>query len=233
MVAVKYLLIFLAFSTSQQLNSLEMIQPLVEVDAESETKQFSRDWEALSGFSPEQMMTVDLPAGADCEFFEKIEVVPGKIQGAWFLASENAENIDFFVKDPSGRVLFKKLNNKEAVFDVEVKVLGVYSLVFLNRKIMGTQPITFTFSTDSSEGLLKGEHLTPVEEKILKVDRAVKDFQVDNQFAQLRQETHFQTVSSANRNVFWLSLAESLGVLAVTAWQIYYIKKLLDNRRVL
>ena len=75
--------------------------------------------------------------------------------------------------------------------------------------------------------------MNPVEQNILKIDKAIKDFQVDNQFAQLRQETHFQTVASANNNVFWFALVESLGVLAVTAWQIYYIKKLLDNRKVM
>ena len=220
-------------SLSQELDHLAEIQPMIEVDAESEAKQFSKDWEELQGFAPEQMLTFDLPAGAEFEFFEKFESVPGKLQGAWFLASKNVENIDFLIKDPNGRVIYKKMNVKEVVFNLDTKTLGTYSLQFINKKIVGSQPITFACSTGDKDGLLKGEHLNPVEQNILKIDKAIKDFQVDNQFAQLRQETHFQTVASANNNVFWFALVESLGVLAVTAWQIYYIKKLLDNRKVM
>ena len=76
---------------------------------------------------------------------------------------------------------------------------------------------------------MKSEHLTPVENNLLAIQKSIKDFQVDNQFAQLRQETHYKTVASANKNVFWFSIVESFGVVAVTAWQVYYIKKLLDN----
>lgn len=72
-----------------------------------------------------------------------------------------------------------------------------------------------------------------MEEKLLQVNKQVKDFQLDQKFAQLRQDAHMKTVSDANTSLFWLSLLECVGVVAVSLWQVYYIKKLLDNRRVI
>ena len=61
----------------------------------------------------------------------------------------------------------------------------------------------------------------------------MKDFQIDQQFAMSRQESHLDTVIGSNRNLFWLTLLECVGIFLVTSWQIFYIKKLLDNRRFL
>jgi hypothetical protein len=42
----------------------------------------------------------------------------------------------------------------------------------------------------------------------------------------------YTAVASANNNVFWFSILECCGIIAVSLWQVYYIKKLLDHRRV-
>ena len=208
--------------------------PIYDVSADDEAMELMKEWDAkMQGFVPEDMVTFEIQARSTEEFYEVIDIVPSILRGAWFLASENTKDIDFKVQDPLKNIVFEKQGKKEVIFTIEANHQGIYLFTFESKKIIGSQPITFTYNSgNSSNTVLKSEHLTPVESNLLDIQKSVKDFQVDNQFAQLRQEAHFKTVASANRNVFWFSLVESLGVVGVTAWQIYYIKKLLDNRRV-
>ena len=207
----------------------------MNLSAEDESIELMREWDdKMQGFVPEDMITFEIAARGEEEFYEMIDIVPSVIRGAWFLASGDSKDIDFTITDPLQTVMFERKAKKEAVFQVDAKRQGIYVFKFKNTKVMTGHSITFTFNSgNSTNEVLKSEHLTPVEENLVSIQKSIKDFQVDNQFAQLRQETHYKTVASANTNVFWFSLLESVGVIGVTAWQIYYIKKLLDNRRVL
>jgi emp24/gp25L/p24 family/GOLD. len=66
---------------------------------------------------------------------------------------------------------------------------------------------------------------------MLEAQKDIKNYQLETQFTQLRQDTHYNTVTSANKNVFWFSFIESVLVLGVTFLQIYYVKRLLEDRR--
>lgn len=210
-------------------------ETILDLSAEEESIDLMKEWdEKMKDFVPEDMVTFEIAARGEEEFYEVIDIVPSVIQGAWFLASGDSKDIDFSITDPLQSIIFERRGKKEAIFQVDAKRQGIYVFKFKNTKVMSGHSITFTFNSgNSTNQVLKSEHLTPVEENLVNIQKSIKDFQVDNQFAQLRQETHYKTVASANRNVFWFSLLESIGVIAVTAWQIYYIKKLLDNRRVL
>ena len=213
----------------------ELFESGSDLSAEEEGKELMREWdEKMQGFVPEDMMTFEIPARGEEEFYEPIDIIPTVLRGAWFLASSDEKVIDFTITDPLKNVIFERKDKKEALFYLEVKRVGNYVFSFKNTKVIQGHSITFAYNSgNSTNTVLKSEHLTPVENSLVGIQKSIKDFQVDNQFAQLRQETHYKTVSSANRNVFWFSLLESIGVIGVTAWQIYYIKRLLDNRRVL
>jgi len=90
---------------------------------------------------------------------------------------------------------------------------------------------------NSTEPLNK-DHITPIEGGLLSIQLAVKDFQTDQEFAQIRQDSHFKStaylaVANANKNLFWFSLMECISIVGVSSWQVYSIKRLLDNRRVI
>ena len=207
--------------------------PLV-VDAEEEHVQQMREWEEImKDFSPEDMITIEIPPRSEEEFFTVIDIVPTEIRGYWFLFSTLDKSMDFHITSPQNQVIFERNSAKEAIFSITAERSGIYTFNFKNTKVMSSHIVTFAYhSGNSTSSVLTSEHLTPVEKNLMWAERAVKDFQVDSQFTQLRQESHFKTVASANRNVFWFSLIESVGIVLVTAWQIYYIKNLLDNRRV-
>jgi p24 family protein beta-1 len=207
----------------------------LDVNAEEENLDLSREWdEHIQGFSPEDLLRFEIGALGEEEFFEAIDIVPSIVRGAWFVSTAESRDIDFTILDPSQIVLFERKSRKEVIFSFEAKRQGVYVFRFKNNRIMQGHTITLALHCgNSSNTVLTSEHLSPVEQQLSTIQKSIKDFQLDSQFAQLRQETHYNTVAGANKNVFWFSLLESMGVVAVTAWQIYYIKKLLDNRRVI
>ncbi|CAG9316169.1 unnamed protein product [Blepharisma stoltei] len=207
----------------------------VEINAEDERSQLMKEWdEHMVGFVPSDMVTFELPARGEEIFFETIDVIPSKIRGAWFITSKESRDIEFSIMNPNMKVIFEKKKKSEALFYFDAEQVGIYTFKFKNTKVIQKHVVTFALNCgNSTDEVLKTEHLTPLEKQLVDIQKEIKDFQVDNQFAQLRQESHYRTMADSNRNVFIFSILESLGVIAVSAWQAYYIKKLLDNRRIL
>lgn len=228
-------LFILGASAKTKKKPFEMEAPPIEINADEEHIEYMREWESvMKDFSPEDMVSIEIPPRGEEEFYTVIDIVPTIIRGYWFLSSGGNKDIDFSILNPQHIVIYEKKSVKEAIFSLPITKQGIYSFILKNTKMLATHTVTLAYhSGNSTNSVLKNEHLTPIEQDLLWVEKAVKDFQVDSQFASLRQETHYKTVAGANKNVFWFSLLESLGVILVTVWQIYYIKKLLDNRRVL
>ena len=209
-----------------------------EINAEDESAKLMKEWEEhMKDFVPADMVTFEVSPRGEDEFFEEIDTLPSFVRGAWFVSSVEANDIDFTILDPLRHVIFQRKSKREAIFYFDANRKGIYSFIFKNNKILQKRTITFALHCgNSTSEVLTKEHLGPIESEILTVSQAVKDFQLDLQFAQLRQETHFKSnfysaISSANRDLLWLSLLECAGIIGVTMWQVFYIKKLLDNRR--
>ncbi|CAG9330832.1 unnamed protein product [Blepharisma stoltei] len=207
----------------------------VDVNAEDERAILMKEWdEHMVGFVPSDMVTFELPARGEEIFFENIDIIPSKIRGAWFITSKESKDVEFSILDPNMKIVFEKKKKPEAIFYFNAEQVGMYTFKFKNTKVIQKHTVTFALNCgNSTDEVLQSEHLTPLESQLVEIQKSIKDFQVDNQFAQLRQESHYRTVADSNRNVFIFSSLESLGVIAVSAWQAYYIKRLLDNRRVL
>lgn len=212
---------------------------LPEENAEGEEKEdearFATEWrDNMLDFVPSDMVTFELAARGTEEFYEMIEIVPSKVRGAFFVSSKETKDLDMTITAPDDSVMYEALKQKEGIFVFDASQHGQYSFRFNNRKFVEKLQITLALHTgNSSDTPLDKTHITPVEGGLLEIVRGIKDFQMEQQFAQLRQESHYKTVENANRNLFWFSLLECLGVIGVTTWQVYYIKKIMDHRRMI
>ena len=90
-------------------------------------------------------------------------------------------------------------------------------------------------------------------DKTLRVNARVEIFSNCNRKFKLRRDLHtrdrgliikvkyryggiliYAIATQANHSkVFYVAILESLAILVVTVWQVYYIKRLLDNRRII
>lgn len=200
-----------------------------------ESSRLMKEWDMhMADFVPADLVSFEIPPRGQEEFFEVIDELPSKVRGAFFVSSKETKDIDLVIYDPGKTVIYESRKKKEDLFHFEAERRGRYVFLFTNHKFAEKVQLTLALHTgNSSESVLDKEHLSPIESTLLEVRQAVKDFQMDQQFAQLRQESHYKTVESASRNVFWFSLLECVGVVGVTCWQVYYVKRILDHRRMI
>ena len=55
---------------------------------------------------------------------------------------------------------------------------------------------------------------------------------METKYSEKRLESYLEYTRKMHDRVFLLSMSETIAILACTLWQIYYIKKILDNRRI-
>jgi hypothetical protein len=167
----------------------------VEVDAEEEAQRLALEWEEhMKNFVPADLVTFELPGMGVSEFYEEIDTVPSHVRGAWFVGEEQSKDLDIQVYDSRGELIFERKQRHEGIFYFDAVRRGLYRIVFSSRKIVRQQLVTFALHCGNSTAeVLQEEHLSPIETSLVEASKAVKDFQMDQQFAQLRQESHYKS----------------------------------------
>ena len=97
------------------------------------------EWDKhMHDFTPADMITTHISAGAKEVLFETVTQVPSYIRGAFFLENygdEDQVNFNFKVIDSRGHVLSNKINKKEGLFYLNVTRKGIYTFEFDNSAV--------------------------------------------------------------------------------------------------
>ena len=230
-----WLLIAIALGQKPSYLQDAVIPEDTSLEDKEENEKLNREWEEkMSDFTPSDMITFEIgPRGTE-ELFEVIDFLPSLVRGAFFVSSQESKDLTVVINAPDESELYRADRKKEGIFYFDASQRGMHHFRFTNHKFVEKLQVTVAVHTGNcTDEPLDKSHITPVEAGILELVKGVKDFQMEQQFAQLRQESHYKTVYSANRNLFWFSLLECVGVLGVSSWQVYYIKKILDHRRLI
>lgn len=191
------------------------------------------DWEKLmQGFTPDLMLTFPLAARTDEFFFEEVNTTTF-IRGAFFAsATEGESSVDFQITDPSGDIIHEKSGAADGLFHFNARKTGTYTFMVSNHKWMEGKTVTLTIGRGTEETLHSG-HLDDVESIMGGIERKLRDIQTESTYLWIRQQAHMKTVESVQRRVFWFCLLELLALSAISVFQVFYIKGLLSDRRVL
>uniref|UniRef100_A0A0G4FSA1 GOLD domain-containing protein n=1 Tax=Chromera velia CCMP2878 TaxID=1169474 RepID=A0A0G4FSA1_9ALVE len=191
------------------------------------------EWEIyMQNFVPEMLVTFPLAARSDEYFYEDVGEAPVHMRGGYFVSTDEDESdVDFQITDPAGDVIFKK-TNAEGLFHFETKMSGSYSFIVSNHKWMQTKMVTFAVGRGNDTALAPA-HLSTMDEHMSKIEMSLKDIQSESTYMWIRQRSHMKAVESTNGKVFWFSLLELLVLCVISAFQIYFIKGLLSDRRIL
>jgi p24 family protein beta-1 len=143
--------------------------------------------------------------------------------------------------NPKGKVIKSFVAKKEGIFYFDSNLVGMFEFRFSNDKWVEGKSVTLALHCgNSTDEVLRGQHLSKYEKRLTKQDKKMKDLIVETKFSFQRQETHYKSeffindwvaVEKLHFKLFLFTMLESVGVLAATFWQIYYIKRLLDDRR--
>jgi len=82
----------------------------------------------------------------------------------------------------------------------------------------------------------KGETLTktalsPMETSVQRISQSLDDADRDQRHLRVREQKHRDTAESTNGRVLWYSVIESMILVAVSAGQVYYLRKFFEVKR--
>ena len=76
------------------------------------------------------------------------------------------------------------------------------------------------------------EHLDPLQKTLEEANKSLKNLYSEVKFAVGRQDSHNFTIErSLSKNV-WVIIVETIFIIILAAAQIYFIKRILDNKRI-
>jgi len=208
-------------------------EPPVSSQQKLERGGLVEEWDNhMEGFTPELLLTFPLSPRTDEYFYEDV-TPPVLIRGGFFASSkEETSSVDFQITDPAGDRIFEKTDEAEGLFHFFARKKGTYTFIVSNHKWMQQKMVTFAIGK-GNETTLQTEHLDTIDSHMQVIDRTLKDIQTESTYLWIRQKSHMKTVESIHRRVFWFCVVEFLILMGISGFQVYYIKGLLSDRRVL
>mmetsp|Transcript_19580 Transcript_19580/g.20372 ORF Transcript_19580/g.20372 Transcript_19580/m.20372 type:complete len:244 (-) Transcript_19580:117-848(-) len=200
-----------------------------KADEERLSNTFSAEWEKrMFDYEPNYVYMIPIKPRKTEKFYEDIEKVPVNVRGA-FLTDENIKDkIEFIVIDPQNKLVYKNYTN-ECIFEFEAKVPGEYKIKFRNSQSKHDLKVTFTMNT-AQETVLKKEHLSFSEEKLNGLVKFMNNIKLEGGILTKKKEDRRKTQKKNNRYVFTFAVLETAVLIGVSAFQFYYIKKIISSK---
>jgi len=204
------------------------------IDEKAQRGGLVEEWDRhMEGFVPELLLTFPLAPRTDEYFYEDITTPPVLMRGGFFASSkEETSSVDFQVTNPHGDIIFERYGEAEGLFHFLAIKKGTYTFIVSNHKWMQHKMVTFAVGK-GNETTLQAEHLDTVESHVQVIEKNLQDIQTESTYLWIRQKSHMKTVESIHRRVFWFCVVEFLILVGISAFQVFYIKGLLSDRRVL
>jgi hypothetical protein len=193
------------------------------------------EWDKhMEGFVPELLLTFPLAARTDEFFYEDLpEGETVLIRGGFFAsASQETSSVEFSIQDPKGNVIYEKTDEAEGIFHFVASTPGTYTFIVSNHKWMEEKMVTFAVGK-GNETHLQPEHLETMEDHIRSIDKTLVDIQTESTYLWIRQKSHMKAVESIHARVLAFCVVEFLILVGISGFQVYYIKGLLSDRRIL
>jgi hypothetical protein len=173
-------------------------------------------------------LSVQIDPHAEFCVFETMKL-DGKT-GVYFQVAQGGQlDIDVAVTGPDGRLLHKVERETEGRFTFSAYDGGAYKICFSN-KMSTLTPKTVMFQilpggrAEFAE-LAKLDHLSPIEESLLRLADGLADVQAEQRYMRNRERVHRNTSESTNSRVLWFSLGLFTVLVGMTVWQVYYITR--------
>jgi hypothetical protein len=190
-----FLFEIIVFSNEQnQTPTVELQNETEKIDnvksAEEEKKQaeifnlmqdFNNEWESkMNDYNSEYEYNIPLRPRIQEIYYENVTTVPSTFKGAFIISDETTDKIEFIVKDPNDRIIYQ-VSKHHDIFEIPIRLVGKYTIIFNNRISKSNLMITFTMSTGQNK-LLNAKDLTKTEQKLEALNTVIKKFNLEFKF---------------------------------------------------
>ncbi|KAH8830214.1 COPII-coated vesicle protein [Flagelloscypha sp. PMI_526] len=193
---------------------------------------------------------IDIDAGKKECFFEDLST-NDKMTVTYQVSGGGHMDIDFWLTDPTDKVLSKKIRQSTGSVSITAEKNGRHEYCFSNQMsaiadkvvsfnvhgviyipedgIIFLHSLCFRFSFS----LELADIIAPIEREIRKLSQGLTAVKDEQEYMVLREKVHRNTAESTNSRVKWWSILQSIILFAVVGWQVYYLKSFFEVKRVI
>ena len=113
-------------------------------------------------------------------YYENVTTVPSVFKGAFLISDETTDKIEFIVKDPKNKIIYQVTNHHD-IFEIPIKLIGKYTIMFNNRISKSNLMIIFTMNSGQNN-LINAKDLSKTEQKLEALNSVIKKFNLEFKF---------------------------------------------------
>jgi hypothetical protein len=167
-------------------------------------------------------------------FYDDV-INPGqKVFFAYQVTQGGALDIDVTVYDPSDDVLYLQERETDSRVLLVAADKGTHKFCFSNRmSTLTAKSVMFQIVVgDPSENPKKKTAVTAtVDRSIMRMTEALNEIRIEQSYLRTRERVHRDTAESTNARVLWGSVVQSTAMVALSAIQMFYLKRCFETRR--
>ena len=179
-------------------------------------------------------LTIKIDAHKEECFYEDIEAPNAKILVQFQVSAGGFLDIDLSLYDPDGALIHLVERETEGKYTFNARIAGIHKFCFSNKmSTLTAKTVSFTISVGDvlDPNLAKLEHLDPIEKSIMRLSEGLTSIQTEQNYLRTRERVHRDTSESTNSRVLWWSIFEVFVLVAMSVWQVYYLKRFFEIKR--
>ncbi|GAA5888731.1 hypothetical protein JCM6882_002830 [Rhodosporidiobolus microsporus] len=174
--------------------------------------------------------TIDLDAGAKDCFFEDLHT-EDKMTVTYQVAGGGHLDVDFYLTGPNNRVMNEQRKKDTGTYSFTAEADGRYSYCFSNE-MSTVSGKTVSFNVHGVMYVEDDGHTAPIEREIRQLSAALEAVKDEQEYIVVRERLHRDTAESTNDRVKYWSIVQTCMLFAVCGWQIFYLKRFFEVKRV-
>ena len=144
-------------------------------------KDFNNEWEnKMVNYNSDYDYNIPLRPRIQEIYYENVTTVPAIFKGAFIISDETTDKIEFIIKDPNNKNIYQVTKHHD-VFEVPIRLVGKYTIIFNNRISKTNLMVTFTMNNGQNNPL-NAKDLTKTEQKLEALNTVIKKFNLEFKF---------------------------------------------------
>ncbi|OZJ04215.1 hypothetical protein BZG36_02953 [Bifiguratus adelaidae] len=171
------------------------------------------------------------PNGKEC-FFEDLER-GDKLTVTYQVGDGGNLDIDFWMMNPVDHVIATATRESTGTYNIEAELDGRYTYCFSNM-MSSVSEKWVSFNVHGLQHPIPdaSEHIDPLEREIRDLADSISAVKDEQEYIVVRERQHRDTAESTNSRVVWWSLLQTALLIAVCLWQVFYLKRFFEVKRV-
>ena len=144
-------------------------------------KDFNNEWEnKMINYNSDYDYNIPLRPRIQEIYYENVTTVPAIFKGAFIISDESTDKIEFIIKDPNNKIIYQVTKHHD-VFEVPIRLVGKYTIIFNNRISKTNLMITFTMNNGQNNPI-NAKDLSKTEQKLEALNTVIKKFNLEFKF---------------------------------------------------